>query len=304
MSTDKSTSRKLQSGHTSYNELSIVTNRENAEFVIDEMQTRGALSVTITDGGKDDQYDLAFSTEPTWVKQKVTGLFAADVATKQFADNFLNEVQGVSNCSLQHLEDQDWERIWLSRYHPIRIVDGFWVCPSWCQPKDNDAVNLIIDPGLAFGTGTHTTTRLCLEWLAQANLHGRKVIDYGCGSGILTIAAILHGADFAEGIDIDPRAISTARKNANINGVENKCRFNDEKYRSEKPVDIVLANILSDALINLSDTLTRLTKPNGHVVLSGILKKQEDSVMQSFEETFTFNTVYRDDWILLVGTRK
>ena len=206
---------------------------------------------------------------------------------------------------VSELVDQDWERVWLSGFEPTQVGQDLWVCPSWLTPPVAEAVNLTIDPGLAFGTGTHPTTAMCLHWLDQHRPHDKLVVDYGCGSGILAVAALRLGASRAWGVDIDPHAISASTQNAGRNGVAD--RFNacqmpglPEGLR----VDLLIANILSKVLIDLRYTLTALVGRRGTLLLTGVLHDQTQEVRDAFAPNFQFEQIRHDEWSMLVGNRR
>jgi ribosomal protein L11 methyltransferase len=193
-------------------QLHINTSPEAAKKVDSALQKNGALSVTLADNADQPIFEPALGETPLWQETRVTGLFNADVDSKSLQERILRECkQAFSSSHWSILEDKDWEREWMIHYHPIQCTENFWICPSWTPVPDPKAVNLMLDPGLAFGTGTHPTTFLCLQWIAEQNFSGKKAIDYGCGSGILGIAALLLGAEQVTGVDIDPQALLATR---------------------------------------------------------------------------------------------
>lgn len=216
-------------------------------------------------------------------------------------------------CSLLLLEDQDWERAWLDDFKPMCFADRLWVCPTGIRPEHDQGVIMELDPGLAFGTGTHPTTAMCLEWLAQNDLCGQVLIDYGCGSGILGIAALLLGAKEIHGVDNDPQALQASGDNCEKNNLD-RASFplylpgDFAKALSTgqlQPVDLVLANILAGPLISLAEYLAAMVKPQGRILLSGILQEQADEVMIAYEQWFSFEKpVFQGDWTRLSGMRK
>lgn len=293
----------------SWSQLSLVVNADQVEQISAILEMFLAQAVTTENAGEDEFYEIAFPGTPDWHKVAITGLFNADVKIdpiiqfihQQFADQEIP-------ASISKLADQDWERVWLSSFKPIEVGDRLWICPSWCEPQDNSARNIILDPGLAFGTGTHATTGMCLHWLADQNLVDKTVLDYGSGSGILAIAAILSGATHADAVDIDPLAVSACQENAIRNNVEHKMESFlpadfDNRASGSKKYDLVIANILAEVIIELSNTLLVHLKPEGRLLLTGILSSQADRVIKSFGKNFKFEVQGRDHWCLLVGTK-
>jgi len=190
----------------------------------------------------------------------------------------------------------------MDNFHPIQFGERLWICPSWHTPPAPDAVNIMLDPGLAFGTGTHPTTALCLNWLDQADLKGKYVIDYGCGSGILAIAAALLGAERVIGVDTDPQALEATRANAERNGVEIEAYLPGDC--PDEPCDLLLANILAGPLQTLAPRFANLTKPSAELVLSGILEVQAQEVSDSYAAWFDMQApTIKEDWTRLNGTR-
>ena len=207
---------------------------------------------------------------------------------------------------IEQIEDKDWEREWMDNFHPMQFGKRLWICPSWREVPDPKAVNVMLDPGLAFGTGTHPTTALCLEWLDGLGLQGKTVIDFGCGSGILAIAALKLGAKSAVGIDIDPQAILASRNNAEQNGVADRLQLclSDERP-SDLNADVVVANILAGPLKELYPVISQLVKPNGDLGLSGILATQAQSVCNVYAEGFVLALVAeREEWCRITGKLK
>lgn len=218
-------------------------------------------------------------------------------------NNVINE-----NCAykIEQIEDKDWEREWMDNFHPMQFGKRLWICPSWRPVPDESAVNVMLDPGLAFGTGTHPTTALCLQWLDGLDLANKTVIDFGCGSGILAIAALKLGAKQAIGIDIDPQAIQASRDNAERNGVSDRLSLFLAKDQPENlQADIVVANILAGPLKELATPITQLLKKNGHLGLSGILTSQAESVCQAYQHSINLDDVTeKDEWCRITGNKK
>ncbi|MGL5738761.1 MAG: 50S ribosomal protein L11 methyltransferase, partial [Plesiomonas shigelloides] len=204
---------------------------------------------------------------------------------------------------IEQLEDKDWEREWMDNFHPMRFGQRLWICPSWREVPEPEAVNVMLDPGLAFGTGTHPTTALCLEWLDGLDLVGKTVVDFGCGSGILAIAALKLGAARAVGIDIDPQAITASRDNAERNGVSDRLELYLPKDQPQDLLgDVVVANILAGPLRELAPLISVLPKSGGHLGLSGILESQAESVADAYREKFVLDPIAeREEWCRITG---
>lgn len=279
--------------------------RGGSEFLSEFLTELGAVAVTLENGGPGEFYEAAFPQQPDWSEVDVSGLFDGSVD----ADAIVDEVQSVfaecARCDVSTLQDQDWERNWLSSFEPTRVSRDLWVCPSWLPPPDANAVNLIVDPGLAFGTGTHPTTALCLQWLDRNRPAGFHVVDVGCGSGILAIAALKLGAVHAWGVDIDPRALTTSRENAKRNDVEDEytaCKL--DGMPDGFSVQLVMANILASVLIELKERLVSLVRSGGVILLTGILHDQAKDVQSNFASCFEFRENRRDKWSLLIGKKR
>ena len=258
------------------------------EQLEDALLLAGALAVTLEDAGDQPVLEPAPGETPLWAHTRVTGLFDAQTdieVIKSQLKRFLH-APVLPECRLTPLEERDWVRVWMDNFHPMRFGERLWICPSCQTPPDPAAVNIRLDPGLAFGTGTHPTTALCLEWLDSANLADKIVLDYGCGSGILAIAAAKLGAKQVWAVDIDPQALLASDSNASENEVEDRIELaSPAELPAALTVDIVLANILAGVLVRLAPELSRRVQPGGRLVLSGILQQ-------------------RDDWMLLEGVRR
>jgi len=286
------------------------TSSENVPVIENALLNAGAASVTFKEHipfGKKEKPILepALGETPLWDNTRVVGLFDAEINT-DIVNKLLSE-QCVQSDSLQfrweQLEDKDWEREWMKNYHPIQCAENLWICPSWLEPPAPDAINILLDPGLAFGTGTHPTTFLCLQWLAEQQLDKHHVIDYGCGSGILGIAALLLGAEAASGIDIDPQALTASQDNLQRNGLEaDRFKVFLPKDRPSLNTHVLVANILAGPLVELADDLISLLEPNGKICLSGILHHQAEAVMNAYSDHIIFDPVtQKDEWVRLTG---
>lgn len=288
-----------------YLQLAVTAARKDAEFVCEWMDNEGALSVTVESANEQECFDEAAPGDPSWELQRLTALFDSELNGADLKKRIAG-LPVIDSARVTRLEQQDWERSWLDNFNPIQVSEKMWICPSWLTPPDPDAVNLIIDPGLAFGTGTHATTYQILEYLSSQSLSGKTIVDYGCGSGILGIAAIALGAHKAIGVDIDPKALQAATYNAHINEVESYFeavpadQF-DISY-PELKADVVIANILIGTLLALRQRLTDLVAPGGVLVLSGLLENQVEQIVASYGSDFEIDRFQQQEWIVLIGT--
>lgn len=277
--------------------------------IADLLELEGAVSVTLAAG--DDQAILAEARETPalWDTIQLTALFDDQCVVDTVIDSLGRELapEPLPHYEISLLADQDWSRSWMDRFRPMRFGSRLWVCPSWETPPEPGAVNLVIDPGMAFGTGTHETTALCLEWLdAHAGLlPGAEIIDYGCGSGVLAIAAALLGARRVWAADIDADALDACGGNALRNRVHERLITIAPEQLPAAPVDCLLANILSGPLRQLEPELAARVRPGGHLVLSGILAAQAAGVAEAYDPDFEMDPPVRQgDWVMLYGCRR
>lgn len=291
-------------------ELHIKTTADYADSLSNQLTLLGAEAVTFQDGGDQPIYEPTPGEPTFWQETVVIGLFDQALQPEPILAYLENQqVSGlIKNFCLKELPDQDWERTCLEHFKPISFGKRLWVCPSWQTPLDPDAVNVILDPGLAFGTGTHPTTALCLEWLDQHIHHQATVIDYGCGSGILGLAAIKLGAKAVIAIDNDPQALEATLKNSQRNPeIANAllAYFPHEINELNISADILIANILAAPLIELAPRFATLTHPNSDLLLSGILLEQAEQVMKAYQPWFYFKRpiIHRNSWVRLEGKR-
>lgn len=280
---------------------------EQAPTYEDALLEVGAVSVTFMDAEDQPIFEPDLGTTPLWTHTHLLALF--EDGTDEAA--LLAHLQLLTGSELpQHqveiVEDQDWERSWMDNFKPMRFGRRLWIVPSWHEAPEPEAVNLLLDPGLAFGTGTHPTTALCLEWLDGQELAGDTVLDFGCGSGILAIAALLLGAKRALGTDIDPQALEASRDNATRNGID-PALF-PVYLPADLPAgqaDVVVANILAGPLVSLAGQLTSLVKPGGRLALSGILAEQAEEVRAAYADAFELEpTAEREGWVRISGRRR
>jgi len=290
-----------------WHQLSVITDKQTAPKISDFFSDLGAVSVTYMDAEDQPVYEPPPGETKIWRLTKVIALFELDAEPELVKTVLFSQF---SNDLLDHwfhevLQDQTWERTWMKHYQPMKFAESLWVCPTGQEKSEPGTVCMTLDPGLAFGTGTHPTTSLCLKWLANHDLTNKVVIDYGCGSGILAVAAILLGAKQVHAIDIDPQAITATLANAEKNNVVDRIKcYLPEQFPGLK-ADIVIANILAKPLCELSEQISELIKENGELILSGILKEQAESVMTAYNY-YNINIqtpeIY-EDWCRLDGKK-
>lgn len=280
---------------------------EQAETYEDALLEVGAVSVTFMDAEDQPIFEPDLGTTPLWSHTHLLALFEADTdETALLAHLQLLCGGALPEHQVERIEDQDWERSWMDNFQPMRFGQRLWIVPSWHVAPEPQAVNLLLDPGLAFGTGTHPTTALCLEWLDDQQLESCSVIDFGCGSGILAIAALLLGAPQAVGTDIDPQALEASRDNASRNGID-PARF--PVYlpadMPQQQADVVVANILAGPLVALAAQITTLVRGGGRLALSGILAEQAEEVRAAYAEAFDLDpTAVKDGWVRISGVKR
>lgn len=289
----------------SWQQLHIIIPAEQVELFENQLMDLGALSITLKDALDEPIFEPEIGTSPVWNKTKLTALFNLDHDIKQIEgqiqslhpDQFLN-------TKSELVPDEDWERSWLKYFKPMQFGDNFWIVPTGYDIPDPKAINLMLDPGLAFGTGTHPTTAMCLQWLAQHPPHNKTVIDYGCGSGILAIAALLLGAKQVWAIDYDPQALVATKNNAKRNHLDlSKLQLGkNADLPDDYQAEIILANILANPLIQLAPTLCQHLNEGGKIVLSGILEQQTEPVITTYQKYISIDAIEQQaDWICLAG---
>ncbi len=290
-------------------QIKLNATNENAELIGDMlMEETGALSVTFLDAQDTPVFEPLPGETRLWGDTDILALYDAEAdtdfiitqikASSMLADDFAYKVE--------QLEDKDWEREWMENFHPMKFGERLWICPSWRDVPEPDAVNVMLDPGLAFGTGTHPTTALCLEWLEGLDLSGKTVIDFGCGSGILAIAAIKLGAEKVVGIDIDPQALQASRDNAERNGVADKLEVYLPQNQPEGLIaDVVVANILAGPLRDLAPIIKSLVKPNGDLAMSGVLDTQAEDVANHYRDELHIDPIIeQSEWCRISGRKQ
>ena len=289
-------------------QISFVVNAGQVEKLSGLLETFLAQAITTENAGADECYEVAFPKTPSWEKVKVTALFGESAPAQDIVDFVITQFKGDESTeipvSIEAVKDQDWERVWLQSFSPIQVGDQLWVCPSWQKPVDPKARNIILDPGLAFGTGTHATTAMCLNWISTHNLSQQTVLDYGSGSGILAIATLLCGAKEADAVDIDPLAVQACKENGIRNGLDSKLGCYLNTNHPDRQYDLVIANILADVIVELKDTLLLHLEHRGKLLLTGILETQADKVIAAYSrQCRDFEVIKQDQWCLITAKR-
>ncbi|HAZ94748.1 MAG TPA: 50S ribosomal protein L11 methyltransferase [Porticoccaceae bacterium] len=283
-------------------QLLIDVPRERSEILEDAIIECGAVSVTLEDAADQPIFAPGVGERPLWDNCTIKALFPATTDTDQIILQLSNAIQPAVTARWELLEDKDWTQEWKKYFQPLKCGDRLWICPSWIEAPEPDAINLSLDPGMAFGTGSHPTTHLCLRWLDKQDLVGKTIIDYGCGSGILGIAALLLGAEKVIAVDIDPQALLASRDNAQRNNIadDKLVTYLPDEVPTELRADVMLANILASPLIQLAPTISDLTAQGGILCLSGLLESQIDYVCAPYLQYFDFSApAIESDWTQL-----
>jgi len=284
---------------------------EHLETIEQFLLDQGALSVTYLDAEDQAVFQKEPGSTPLWNNICVVSLFS-ESACLDAVLFWLQQHPAVgseADIKIEVLEDQEWERSWMADFEAMQFGNKLWICPSWQTPPDPDAITIMLDPGLAFGSGTHETTSLCLQWLEQNCTAGATVIDYGCGSGVLAIAAALLGASRVIAVDNDPQAITATRENAERNHIDRaliSTYLPDDLPQAveDEQADILLANILAEPLLQLAAKFAQLVKPGGKLVLSGLLQEQAEQMLSCYQPWFRMEEPrINGDWVRLLGTR-
>ncbi len=287
-------------------QIKVDTTEKKASKINNILSGFGASSVTYMDTVDNPVYEPLPGETKLWNKTTVIGLFEADADIAPITE-FLNKTYGKKiTVRVEQLEDKDWVREWMNNFHPIQCGSKLWICPSWCEVPDTNAVNVMLDPGLAFGTGTHPTTFMCLNWLDSLDLKDKEIVDFGCGSGILAVSALKLGAKSAIGIDIDPQAVESSAQNAERNGVKDRLSlYLPSEQPQEIKADVLVANILAGPLRELAPTLKDMVKPNGKFAISGIIQSQCEELVKIYSEWFELDEpVFKEEWVRISGIRK
>lgn len=286
-------------------QIRIDADKADADALSDLLMDVGCPSVTFMDSQNNPVYEPKPGEVILWPETTVIGLFDASHDMQAVVDYLQALHDKPLKYKLEQLEDKDWEREWMDNFHPIKFGERLWICPSWRDIPDPDAVNVLLDPGLAFGTGTHATTALCLQWLEQQDLSGKTVVDFGCGSGILGIAAIKLGAERVIGIDIDPQALLASRDNAERNGVAEQLEVYLPENQPQFTADIVVANILAQPLRELHQVILGFLGEHGKIAMSGILAEQAQSVADVYAPFLSLDEVAQEgEWTRVSGVKK
>ena len=293
-------------------QIHITVEQAQVDFTETLLESLGAVSVTLDDAENQDLLEPLPGETPLWNKVIVTGIYAQeddeeiDVAA---LETFIRTQLPTEPMRSEFMEDQEWERTWMDAYEPIQIGEKSWIVPEWMEPPEADAVNIKLDPGLAFGTGNHASTFLCLQWLGKTDVKDKIVIDYGCGSGILGVAALLLGAKKVYATDIDPQAVLATQQNAELNGVLDNLYVGlpDEFYESlkDQKADVFVANILAGPLMMLAPQFATLVKPESEFALAGVIQEQVEEVSSVYSEFFDILQVETRDeyWCRISGKR-
>lgn len=291
----------------SWQQLVCHTTSDKQDIIVDTMEAAGAVSITWQDAEDNPILEPKPGEMRLWESLVVTALYENDVDLTALLLTLETHKTDWNIQALQQetVEDQPWERAWMDSYQPMCFGQRLWIYPSWYETPNDDSIKLLLDPGLAFGTGTHPTTALCLEWLDGEDVTGKTVLDYGCGSGILAIAALKLGAISAVGTDIDPQALQATQDNAERNAVDpEQLHTCYPKVLPDQTYDIVMANILAGPLVELAPELLNAIRMGGKLVLSGILAEQTESIRAAYQPHLSdFIVTQKDDWIRVTGIR-
>jgi ribosomal protein L11 methyltransferase len=289
-------------------ELSLLCPEDRVDVLSDALDALDALSVSVEDADAQTPAEQALFGEPGmpppkdgWQRSRMVALFAQEVAAKEAAV-LLGAQDFFEDCQLlgiQTVEDQDWVRLTQSQFAPVEVTPDFWIVPTWHEPPEQARQIIRLDPGLAFGTGTHPTTRMCLRWIAQHSLQGQRVLDYGCGSGILAIGAAKYGATDIDAVDIDEAAVTSTELNAQANDVRLQAGLPD---KAQGQYQTVLANILATPLKVLAPLLCSYVAPGGHLVLAGILERQAAELQAAYAPWVSLEVAdSQEGWILMTA---
>ncbi len=291
-----------------WQQLQLRTSAAHSESLEQVLLEFGAVAISFVDAEDQPLFQLEPGSTVIWDATVLVALFDSDHDLSQCLASLStnNAIENRTQLAIEILEDQDWERAWMDEFHAMQYGPALWICPSWQTPPDPDAVNIMLDPGLAFGSGTHATTSLCLEWLSGEELGNKTVVDYGSGSGVLAIGAALLGADRVIAVDNDPQAITATLDNSQRNNIGSQTlSAHLPQDTPDIQSDILIANILAGPLLTLAPTLKRLLKPSGSIVLSGILEEQIGMILEVYEPLFTMQAPQiKEGLVRLTGNNK
>lgn len=287
-------------------QLKIQTDKQHVDSISEQLTELGSLSVTFEDAADQPLFEPPPGETPLWSDTLITGLFEAETdiegIRQQLDEHYQEHITAIRS---EILEDKDWVREWMEHYKPMHFGHDLWIVPSHHSAPNPGANNILLDPGLAFGTGTHPTTAMCLSWLAEHPPINQTVIDYGCGSGILAIAAAKLGATKVIAIDNDPQALQATRANAGNNKVLTNIECGGIEHPIPEPADCLVANILAGPLIGLAGLFSEICRPGGTIALSGILQEQAEMVSEAYADQFVLDGIQQQgDWVLLSGRRR
>ncbi|MCJ8147089.1 50S ribosomal protein L11 methyltransferase [Acinetobacter sp. A3.8] len=293
-------------------QIHITVQQSQVEICESLLLSLGAVSVTLDDAEDQALLEPLPGETPLWDNVIVTGIFQQDEEQPIDADalsQFISTQIEHTAIRSEVIEDQAWERAWMDYYEPIQVADNLWIVPEWLEAPNPEVTNIKLDPGLAFGTGNHASTFLSLQWLASIDLKDKVVIDYGCGSGILGVAALLLGAKYVYATDIDPQAVLATKQNAELNGVANRLWVGlPEEFEAhyQDKTEILVANILAKPLMMLVETFYNLTVPNAQIALAGLIEEQIEDVKAAYAPYFeiTGQQMREENWCRLSGHRK
>lgn len=290
--------------------LALDVSKNYVDQIGNELISLNASSISIVDKNTNTKDERPIygedpkDQERFWENNMITALFNNDAEIIKILSMLHSKFNlDIDKIKVQIQEDKDWIKETQSQFKPIKVNKKIWIIPSWHKVQDSNAINIHLDPGLAFGTGSHPTTRLCLDLMSSLNLQNMSCLDFGCGSGILSIVAKKFGSDKTVGVDIDPQAIIASKENAKKNN-EFDIKFIDTKISIDEKFDIIVANILSSALKVLAPIISSKCKNNGKIILSGILKNQETEIINEYKNDFTFEkSRYQDNWVCMVAKK-
>jgi ribosomal protein L11 methyltransferase len=290
----------------SWLQLELETHQAQAEELSELLEQLGAVSVTLTASSDDPVFDAEGETKKLWDKTRLIALLHPDTDLDIMLVCLRDRIgaDNIFSHKMELIQDKDWVTEFKASHQPIIFSNRVCICPSWCEPPENNLPTLILDPGLAFGTGTHPTTSLCIEWLAEHDVKDKVVIDYGCGSGILAMVAALLGAKQVYAVDIDEQALQAARENCDRNNLSEKIIINHVNDVSLPVADILVANILMNPLKGLIEEFTSITKQDGDIVLSGLLHVQAEECLEAYASYFKMDEpVFNQEWTRLHGIK-